>query len=54
MFHVYTAESDVVLRGDGGNGHCSTLADSNLASYVYEVVGYIKIHTKLDAMQSLT
>jgi len=34
MFHVYTAESDVLLRGDGGNGHSTSASDSILASYM--------------------
>jgi len=35
MFHVYTAESDVLLRGDGGKGHSSSAGDTISASYTY-------------------
>ena len=38
---MYTAESDVLLIGDGGNGHSISVADTIAASYVY-TVGWIK------------
>ena len=38
IFHVYTGEVDVVLRGDGGNGHSTSVVDTILASYVYIAV----------------